>query len=332
MTMSMFNRLLTALAILFAVLAATKARAETLGPTLREQVTIASDYVRIGDLVDNAGPFATIPVFRAPDLGMVGTVQASRILAAVEAQGLRNVDTRAIAEVTVIRASRSLKPAEVEAAITAAIARQLGIEDAGRVQLSFDRDLRTMYLEPAATGDVELAHLSLDPRTGRFDIAFDLAGSNIARRGALRFTGGYAEMVDTVVPLRPLARGETLRPQDVAIERRPKPQLGGDAVVALKAVVGMATRRPLPVGQPIRLADLMKPEWVEKNAPVTLIYETGTLSVSIKAKALESGTEGDLVAAQNLQTKRTVHGIVQAPGRILISSGGLPIPVAAAPR
>ena len=39
---------------------------------------ITGDIVRIGDLVENAGIVAEVPIFRAPDLGQTGTVSAAR--------------------------------------------------------------------------------------------------------------------------------------------------------------------------------------------------------------------------------------------------------------
>ena len=36
------------------------------GPTLKPQVTVAGEIVRIGDLVDNAGAVADVAIFRAP--------------------------------------------------------------------------------------------------------------------------------------------------------------------------------------------------------------------------------------------------------------------------
>jgi hypothetical protein len=38
-------------------------------PTIKAAVTVSSDLVRIGDLIDNAGASARVPIFRAPDLG-----------------------------------------------------------------------------------------------------------------------------------------------------------------------------------------------------------------------------------------------------------------------
>ena len=47
-------------------------------PRLKELVTVSSEIVRIGDLVENAGIAADVPVFRAPDLGQTGAVPISR--------------------------------------------------------------------------------------------------------------------------------------------------------------------------------------------------------------------------------------------------------------
>ena len=54
-------------------------------PRLKELVTVTADLVRIGDLVDNAGPAANIAVFRAPDLGQTGAVQVARVTEALKA-------------------------------------------------------------------------------------------------------------------------------------------------------------------------------------------------------------------------------------------------------
>src|SRR5262249_33160688 len=57
-------------------------------PSLKRSVTVSSDIVRIGDLVDNAGASARIAIFRAPDLGQTGTVSAMRVVEAVRAHGV----------------------------------------------------------------------------------------------------------------------------------------------------------------------------------------------------------------------------------------------------
>ena len=60
---------------LLALTAASPAFAEQ--PTLKPVVTVSSDVVRIGDLIENAGPNADVAVFRSPDLGRVRIRRAS---------------------------------------------------------------------------------------------------------------------------------------------------------------------------------------------------------------------------------------------------------------
>ena len=60
----------------------------------------------------------------------------------------------------------------------------------------------------------------------------------------------------------------------------------------------------------------MKPELVQRNETVTLIYEVPGIALTVRGKALEGGAEGDTISVLNEQSKRTVQGVVAAPGRM----------------
>jgi len=47
-------------------------------PALRASVTVSSDVVRIGDILDNAGTAALIAIYRAPDLGTTGSLPTEK--------------------------------------------------------------------------------------------------------------------------------------------------------------------------------------------------------------------------------------------------------------
>ncbi|MEZ5444162.1 MAG: flagella basal body P-ring formation protein FlgA [Gammaproteobacteria bacterium] len=49
---------------------------------------------------------------------------------------------------------------------------------------------------------------------------------------------------------------------------------------------------------------------------MTLIYETAGIHLTVLGKALDNGTEGDIVNVLNLQSKRTVSGVVVGRGRV----------------
>src|SRR6202035_3025352 len=105
---------------------------------------------------------------------------------------------------------------------------------------------------------------------------------------------------------------------DVVVERRPKAEVGADAATRDRAV-GMQARRQLRAGQTLKTADLAKPDLVTRDQTVTLVYESTGLYLTIRGKALEGGTEGDVVSVLNLQSKRTVSGVVIGRGQVAIS-------------
>ncbi len=101
------------------------------------------------------------------------------------------------------------------------------------------------------------------------------------------------------------------------MERRPKADVGGDPAVRDSAI-GMQMRHSMRAGQPVRVADLAKPDLVQRDQNVTLIYQTAGIYLTTRGKALDNGTEGDVVSVFNPQSKRTVSGVVTGRGQVSI--------------
>jgi len=288
-------------------------------PRLKEKVIVSNDVVRIGDLVDNAGSVAEIPVFRSPDLGYTGGVPLARVVEALAPYKMAALDTGTITEVMVTRTSRAITAKQIEARIARALASQYGFGDAMNVTITFERDIRTIHVEPSAIEELQIARLNLEPRTGRFFAVLELPGSVIARRLGLRFSGSAVETVEATVLTRALSRGEVIKPPDVTTQRRPKADIVDDTI-APETAVGLAAKRSLRSGSVLRQDDLAKPETVQRNETVTIIYEVPGFLLTARGKALEAGAIGDLVNVLNTQSNRTVQATVMAPGRVSVAA------------
>jgi flagella basal body P-ring formation protein FlgA len=312
----------TTLAVLLALTAPAAAQVTgSLGPAsplLKRSVTVTSEVVRIGDLVDDAGTAAQIAIFRAPDLGTAGTVSTAQVLQAVRAHAVIGIDTAGISEVLVTRASRVITSKDVEARIAEAVALQLGLSRDSEITARLDREFRTLHVEASATAPLQVARLSFEPRSGQFDAVLEVPGSTVARNLRLRFSGKAMETVEVAALTRPLARGEIVRASDIVMERRPKSEAGTEGAGEAGRVLGMALRRAMRPGQVLRQADLMRPELVQRNENVTLVFEAPGIMLTSRAKALETGAEGDLISVVNLQSKRTVQGTVTGPGTVTV--------------
>jgi flagella basal body P-ring formation protein FlgA len=287
-------------------------------PVLRANVTVSSELVRIGDVIENAGTAAQIAIYRAPDLGTTGSLPTEQVLSALRAHQVIGVDARDLREISVTRLARTLDAKDIEVQVAHALEHRGGLGDAANLSLTFDRDVHDLRLEASNTGAMEPISVRYEPRHGRFDVTFEIAGDHAAAPMRLRFTGTAIETVEAAVLARSVERNELIKSSDVVVERRPKAELGGDAAARDRAV-GMQARRQLRAGQPLKLADLVKPDLVQRDQTVTLIYEATGLYLTIRGKALEGGTEGDVVSVLNLQSKRTVTGTVIGRGQVAIS-------------
>jgi len=115
---------------------------------------------------------------------------------------------------------------------------------------------------------------------------------------------------------RDVERGDILKSSDVSLERRPRSNIrrGGEPRSrARPADAPLDPRRPAA-----QTADLAKPDLVQRDQTVTLTFQSAGLYLTIRGKALDNGTEGDVVNVLNLQSKRTVSGTVIGRGQVAI--------------
>jgi flagella basal body P-ring formation protein FlgA len=287
-------------------------------PVLRANVNVTDEVVRIGDVIDNAGSAAQIAIYRAPDLGTTGTLPASQVLNALRAHQVIGVDTHGLQSVAVTRLARTLDADEIELQIAVALEHRNGLGDAKDLSLTFDTELRTVRLEATNNGAINPVATRFDPRNGRFDVTLEVGNDSGAAPARLRFTGTAVETVEAVVLARDVDRNALLKYSDLVTERRPKAEVGNDPA-SRDHVIGMQTRRQMRAGQALRSADLTKPDLVVRDQAVTLIYQAAGIYITVRGKATEAGTEGDVVSVLNLQSKRTVTGVVVGRGQVSVS-------------
>jgi flagella basal body P-ring formation protein FlgA len=315
---------LVASVMMVALLAPAMAQSPDAGspgsPALKASATVMGDIVRIGDLVDNAGAVADVPIFRAPDLGQTGSVPVASVLEAVRGHHIIGLDSHGLSEVAVTRAARAITAKDVEARILLALAGKYGLPDASNLAVVFDNEVRTFAVEPTATSELAVTHLSYEPRTTRFDVAFELPGSLVARRLPLRFTGSLSETFDAVVPTHEIAQGQVLKASDLAVERRPKANSTSTTLTAIAQAEGLSVKHALRAGQVIRQADVAKPELVGRGDTVTIMFQVPGIVLTILGKASEPGALGDIINVVNVQSKHTIQATVIGPGRVSVSA------------
>jgi len=117
---------------------------------------------------------------------------------------------------------------------------------------------------------------------------------------------------------RTITRGETIRESDIVVEKLARADVPTDAITRLELVVNQAARRGLRTGQTLRAADLMKPQIVNRDEGVTIVFRSGGITLTMRGKAMNNGAEGDSIPVLNPQSKRVVQATITAPGVVTV--------------
>lgn len=304
--------------------AATPATATRL--KLKTDLTLSRDIVGFGDLIAGLSPQdGALPAFRAPALGETGTIQVSRIVEAAMKQGLLrdalDLDSQGVAQVVVTRAARRITGLDVEAAVKSALLERFGF-DGRAFSLLLDGGAPSVVVEPELTGDLTALDLNYDARSRRVTGRLSMPGSAATRLKPVRVSGQLVETAEVVVPLRTIARGETLTAADVTLERRPRDAQFNDVLGEMKAAVGKVAKRMLVAGSVLRNSDVQREEVVGRGEIVTIVYESRGVAISLRGRANEAGAVGDVISITNPQSKRVLQGTVTGPGRVNVSPQG----------
>lgn len=156
--------------------------------------------------------------------------------------------------------------------------------------------------------------LQLIARVSRFAIASAclLAASAAPALSASEATG-------VLVLNRPLNRGEIISENDLAFTELKNGSAGLIYITSPEQLIGMAAKRPLRSGVPLRASDVAEPKVIRKGDMVTIAFEAPGMSLSVRGKALDDGLLGASVRVLNIQANRVVEASVAAPGYVLVS-------------
>ncbi|MEZ5839599.1 MAG: flagellar basal body P-ring formation chaperone FlgA [Hyphomicrobiales bacterium] len=295
------------------------ARAEGGVPLLKADVAVTSELVTVGDLFDHPGLKAETAVFRAPDIGTRGTVSAEAVAAAAKAVGITNIDLGGLTEITVTRLSRVVSAEDFADFVTGAIANAAGLADKRRLSVAFDTPPQAIHASPTAREPLKLTGLAYSRISGRFEVAVLPTAPGAE---AIRLSGTAIELFEIPVLTRSLSRGDVIRQGDIKFDRVPRNRLPREATAEIGAVVGMAARRPIAAGAPLKAEDFRAPLLVQRNDIVTIIFSINGMSLTARGQVLDAGGKGDLVSVRNVQSKKILQAEVTGAGVVEVYSAG----------
>ena len=279
--------------------------------SLRPQVVVEDEVIRLGDLFDDAGPAAARGIGPAPAPGRRILVESAQLLAIARANGIAWRPLFANERVVVERPGRALAREEWLEPLRDALL-ELGMNPQAELELP---GFSPPMVPPAGVPQVSVEQPSLDGN--RFGATLVVLSDGMPTL-RLRLSGRAAPTVAVAVATRRLAIGEVVRPGDVRVQRlkteRVRPGLASD----VSQVVGQQLRRPVGEGLPFAVNDLGVPVVVERNSTVTMLLEAGGLTLTAMGRALEAAPRGGVVNVMNLSSRQIVEAQAVGPGRVRV--------------
>ena len=125
---------------------------------------------------------------------------------------------------------------------------------------------------------------------------------------------------DAAAPL-PVAK-RTIYPGDTITEDmitlKPAAELKGVGLLAtdVESLIGKTARRTLLPGQPIPRVAIREAYVVFQGKTVPVVFQSGTVTITGVAFALESGSPGEMISARNPDSGVVIRGVVQPNGSL----------------
>lgn len=132
------------------------------------------------------------------------------------------------------------------------------------------------------------------------------------RRDPIRISADIVAWVEVPVVREPVARGERVRSDHLAMARREADTLPNGTLRHLVGIVGRAAKRDLGLNQLVRSTDLDTAVDAERNRPVTVVVSSGALRVTVAGVLKQDARLGELVAVWTPSTSSVVHGILRS--------------------
>lgn len=287
--------------------------------SLRRQVTVDQNSIRLGDIFD--GPITGVPgvdqdtvVAYSPQPGRRSIFDADWLSRMAYRYRLNWRPATRLDRVVIERTSTIVSAETVQFALIDEL-EQRGFGSDYELALS-NRNL-LIHIDSEQPATVDVVNLSVDRNAERFNAVVAIpAGAPNARRHNI--TGRLFAMIEVPVPVTILRPGAPIRATDVKWLPVRARSVRDTIVTDIDALIDMEPRRALRQETPIRVADLREPLDVAKGSVVTMLYQTSSMTLSATGIAEQNGATGEIIRVRNSQTKLIVDARVTGPDRVAV--------------
>ncbi|MGF1464358.1 MAG: flagellar basal body P-ring formation chaperone FlgA [Maricaulaceae bacterium] len=281
--------------------------ADPQGLSLKPAPMAEGGQILLGDVFENAGALADAVIGPAPEAGETLVLSARRLSEAVDTLGGDWPNPLNVSRVSIAREAVTITADDVAAFLHS----ELAFREGADLELQLALRGQTFYAPADAAVGLRLQALTVNSRTLTF------TADVLTHDGAEphRVTGRYFVLTDAPAPIRPIPSGQVIEAGDLEWIQVREDRLRADMAQDPADLVGMAARRTLRAGSPVRALDVRPPVTIAKNDLVDVVFETAGMRLTARARALEDAATGDMARLMNLNSNRMIEAEVTGPGQ-----------------
>jgi len=309
----------------FLLLVATSVQAhaeDTVNPAvfLKTDIYISDKVVTVGDIFENAGAHANHVLAPAPQADETMILGMSDLVRIKDAFELNWTPLNKFDKAVLQRAVSEIDKSDIARLVEQSILKDFKGKE---VELEISTVLPRMVFQGRKDPLLHVTNQTWNPVDNSFNVSVKATGEHGTTKD-IDVEGFVYQLTNIPVLDQNIRNGIIIREHNVKMLKLRQNSLNENVALSMNDLIGMTPRRMVQSDRPVRLADLEKPQIVEKGEIITLTLNEGPLSLTAKGRALDAGAKGDVIRVMNLSSKRTIEGLVSAPQRVEIAKNLTP--------
>jgi len=283
--------------------------------TLRPNVVVHEDTVRLRDIFDGAGKHAEAVLFRAPAPGQSVVLPGKWLRHVARYYELDWRPGPGLDESRVERSSNRVGPGMIVSALSAALEKRISTKK--QFEVTLDNPNLEIHLPVRQPTSVVVKNLNFDERSNRY-AAVIMVPDDRPNAVTMQVAGRVHELVSVPILHSRLRNGDIIRQKDVDTRMLRVDHLDRNAFTSADQVIGMSARRTLLSGKPLTSNDVREPQMVSRGSMVIMTYRTANMSITAHGTARENGTTGDTVRVRNTNSGKIIEAVVTGPDSVAV--------------
>ncbi|MBE7638304.1 flagellar basal body P-ring formation protein FlgA [Sneathiella sp. P13V-1] len=274
--------------------------------TLKSKPVVEGENITFGDIFTGVGEKSDYVIAASPAPGKTVSFKASSVAFVAQKHGLDWQPTRSVSMISVLRKGQIIPQERVEEHIRAALEMELATD-----QFELDMPSRFTKIQISVLDEPEIVveSLSYNERKNSFS-AIISAPANSDNATNYRVVGKFYPQAMVPVSTRLIRTGEKIREQDVEFQLVRKNRVGRNIVLDVDELVGKSPRRSMRAGGTFHLNNLGDPVTIAKGKIISVIFKRGGIALTMTGRALENGSEGDIIRVENAHSRKVIQAEV----------------------